>query len=139
MYNKEAKRRECRSDVWTYNPASEEWTEIKPEGVLFEPRRYHSACVVGKHLVVYGGVSGQQSYLSDLVALNLGNPQDKRSEYKNLYRWITVNTRGEKPGPLANHSCQLVLYPERYRTSGLISLTSLPELRFSRNKVQIGV
>jgi len=136
MYNKEAKRRECRNDVSLFNLVTEEWTDIKPDGLMLEARRYHCSVVVGKYLLVHGGVNGHNNYLSDLMVLNLGAIQDKfGSEHKNIYRWSAINTRGDKPGPIANHTCQLVVHPERLRTPGQISLTCLPELRSARSRV----
>lgn len=135
MYSNEAKRRECLNDVIIYNPISDNWSAIVPEGIPFEPRRYHSACVVGRHLVVYGGVNWQQRYLSDLLALNIGSIPDIASENVNPYRWVAVRHRGETPGPLAYHSCQIVLHPDRYRVPSLISLTNLPEIKGQKSKV----
>ena len=128
MYNKESKCRECRSDVFFYNTLTNKWAGISPAGASFEARRYHSAAIVGKHVLVYGGVNIKNTYLSDLMVLIVGALPDKRGEYRTFYRWSGILTRGEKPGPLANHSCQLVLHPERYKTPGLITITSLPDM-----------
>ncbi len=136
MYSREAKHRECMSDVISYTPVSDEWTEIVPEGTPFEARRYHSVCMVGSQLVLYGGINGQQTYLADLQSLNIGRPNEKRSELAGrLCRWAQVYTRGRRPGPLAYHSCQLVVHPERLRGQGTLSLSSLPDCRPSKIKV----
>ena len=134
MYSREAKQRECLNDVAIYNPVEDELTEIVPDGSPFEPRRYHSACMVGSQLLIYGGINGQQTYLSDLLALNIGK-QEKRGDLGRMCRWTQVYTRGNKPGNLAYHTCQLILHPDRYRTPGLISISSLPEIRGTKPKV----
>ena len=134
MYSKEAKQRECLNDVLIFNPERDEWTEIVPESLPCEPRRYHSSCVVGNQLVVHGGINGRQTYLSDLISINIGK-NEKRTEFGKLCRWSTVYTKGHKPGGLANHTCQLVLHPDRYRSSGLLSLSYLPETRGGKPKV----
>ena len=135
MYNREAKQRECLNDVLIYNPIREEYTEIIPEGIPCEPRRYHSACMIGSQLLIYGGINGKQAFLSDLMALNISK-YDKHSEFVKAWRWIPVFAKGHKPGNLANHTCQLVLHPDRYRTPGLISLTMLPECRGGKPKIE---
>ena len=137
MYSKEAKQRECLNDVCMFNPATEEWIEVIPEGPPCEPRRYHSACMIGSQLLIYGGINGQNTYLSDLLAINIGKMHDKRADLGRLCRWTQVYTRGHKPGPLAYHTCQLILHPDRYRFPGQISLSSLPEGRSPKPKVLI--
>eukprot|EP01022_Parablepharisma_sp_SALTPOND_P026623 TRINITY_DN644_c0_g1_i1.p2 TRINITY_DN644_c0_g1~~TRINITY_DN644_c0_g1_i1.p2 ORF type:complete len:469 (+),score=15.56 TRINITY_DN644_c0_g1_i1:1707-3113(+) len=128
MFSNESKQRECLSDVLVFNPDREEWTEIVPEGLPCEPRRYHCSCMVGSQLLVHGGINGKQSYLSDLIVLNLGK-HDKRAEFGKSCRWIAAYTKGHKPGNLANHTCQLILHPDRYKVPSLISLSSLPDTR----------
>jgi len=136
MYSKEAKQRDCLCDVLMLNPVTHEWTEIVPEGLPCEPRRYHSACMIGSQLVIYGGINGRQQYLSDLIALNLGK-SNKLNEFTKLCKWNTVYTKGHKPGNLANHSCRLVLHPERLRTPNSVNLHALPEIRtVGKNKIE---
>ena len=56
-FNKLTGRRECMNDVLVYNPADSHWTELACTGITFEHRRYHSACVLGRYLVVFGGIN----------------------------------------------------------------------------------
>lgn len=134
MYCKETKRRECLSDIILYNPSNEEWVTIRADGAAFTPRRHHAACVVGRHLVVYGGMDGSQSYLSDLLAINLlVKPSEKLKENINPYRWTLLSPKGEGPSALACHSCELILHPDRLNTQ--FSLTYFPEIRGFKQRV----
>lgn len=132
MYSRETKQRECLGDVLIYSPQEDDWAEIVPEGTPLEPRRFHSACMVGNQLLVYGGLSSQEGYLSDITAINIGQSHEKAQR---VCRWTQVYARGRRPGPLAYHTCQLVLLPERLRAPGLLSLSTLPECRSSKVKV----
>jgi hypothetical protein len=85
-------------------------------------------------MVVHGGLSAQQMYLQDLMALNLDQQPDLPGQ-PIAYRWSSVYCRGDMPGGLAFHTCQLVLHHERYKMAGAISLSSLPDVRHFREKV----
>lgn len=137
MYSNDAKRRECLNDILIFNPYNLEWSKVHAEGSAFEPRRYHCTCIIGKHLLVYGGINWQQNYLADVMAINLAAQPDPLNENINPFRWIPIRFKGEKPGPLAYHSCQLILHPDRYRYGGQLSLTSLPEIRGKNSRVLI--
>lgn len=47
-----------------------EWKNAKTYGEFIEPRRNHIAAIVGKNMILHGGVAGNGLYLSDLVTLN---------------------------------------------------------------------
>lgn len=49
------------------------WVHAKPTGVSPEPRRSHSAAVVGKLVLFYGGIDRVGKSLDDLQAVDLGN------------------------------------------------------------------
>jgi len=51
----------------------QQWTYIKSSGEIIEARRNHVALIVGKHLLVHGGVSSTGQYLCDLNAFDLSN------------------------------------------------------------------
>ncbi len=127
LYNKETKKRECLGDVQAYNTIDQSWTELNCAGLLFERRRYHAVCMIGKLLLVYGGMNATQQCLGDMMVLALGKMNDR--EYRDrVYRWARVSTKGPSPQRVAYHTCQLVLNPERYRYADQINLyTSLPE------------
>ena len=133
--NKEVRLRDCRNDVIFFNVATDAWTKIKTEGSTLEPRRYHSAVAIGKTIVVYGGLTSQNVYLGDFMGFTVTSLVDKYGIHKPLYTWSPINCKGEKPGPLACHTCQFVIHPERLKCQTLISLNNLPEIRVSRYKV----
>lgn len=132
MFNKDTKQRPCMGDVLLLNPYLAEWNEIPCEGLQLEPRHYHSSVVVGNQLLIYGGLNGQLTYLSDLLSLYLTKVHDPERQS----RWIQIYPKGPKPGPLAYHTCHLVIHPDRYRSPGQISLFTLPDLRLGRPKVE---
>eukprot|EP01022_Parablepharisma_sp_SALTPOND_P011682 TRINITY_DN1492_c0_g2_i1.p1 TRINITY_DN1492_c0_g2~~TRINITY_DN1492_c0_g2_i1.p1 ORF type:complete len:660 (+),score=34.59 TRINITY_DN1492_c0_g2_i1:57-1982(+) len=111
LYNKETKRRDCLNDVLVYNTVSNHWDELRCDG-LFERRRYHTTCIVGKYMVANGGVNAEQQFLNDTMALYLGKFNDKDYAGK-AYRWIKVHTKGASPPKVAYHTCQLVLNTDR--------------------------
>jgi len=136
MFSKETKRRECLGDVQIYDPEDNSWTELHCEGVHFDPRRYHSAVTIGKQLLVYGGINGNQVYCNDLLVLNLV-PNLKGDDVNQKYRWSKVRTCGKEPGNLANHTCKLILQPDRYKNANLISLNALSEIKPYRSKLEL--
>ncbi len=137
MYNRDVKRRDCLNDVIVYDTIRGDWLDIIATGSYLEPRRYHTACIVGTQLLIHGGLNDRDAYLKDLLALNLAASPEKPNEYDRGFRWmqLKVDNQTQRPGGLAYHSCQLVLLPERYKTPRLINLTALPELPTGRNRV----
>ncbi len=136
-YNKETRRRNCLNDVIVYNPQENKWTELDcSEGPLLEHRRYHTACMVGRHLVVYGGIDSMERYLLDLMVVSLGKAVGGKELQCRSFKWIKVGNRGDKPGRLAYHTAQLVLNPERLRVQGQFDMFALPELKGVRTKVE---
>jgi len=45
---------------------------LKGNGDLVEPRRNHAAVIVGKHMLIHGGIDNKGTYLNDLMIFNLG-------------------------------------------------------------------
>lgn len=138
-YNKETRRRNCLNDVQTYSPTENRWTELNCDaGSMFEHRRYHSACIVGRHLLVYGGIDSVERYLSDTMALTLGRASGKELKYRE-FKWFKVGCKGDKPGKRAFHTVQLILSPERYRIPGQFDLFALPEVKGFRSRVRLNL
>ena len=73
-FNKYSGLRICLNDVNMFSPENLEWKNIKTSGVI-ETRRYHCAAMVGKHMLVHGGLNAQSHLLGDLHALNLETAQ----------------------------------------------------------------
>ena len=139
MFNKDLKRRECLGDVQMYDPVPSLWTELTPGGAYLEPRRYHTACMVGNQLIVHGGLNYRENCLNSTFMLKLTGIVEKSFEDEKAYRWIKLKAEGQGPGNVAHLACQLVLSPERYKNIKLVSLTSLPEMRYTKIKVNLRV
>lgn len=71
-YNSHYKTRECLNSCVLYTATNNTLRNIKISNeVIVEPRRQHSACIIGKFMLVYGGVNTKKEYLSDLRVLDL--------------------------------------------------------------------
>ena len=98
-YNRVSQTRECVNTIRCLNPSTMEWKAKVATGEAVVMRRYHSAAVVGKHMLVYGGLSEKNVFLGDCIVLNLES-----------WKWKTVEIHGKGPGRLAFHSTVSV-YP----------------------------
>lgn len=132
-YNKLTCRRDCMNDILIYNPVESQWTELQCSGLTFEHRRYHSACMVGRYLLVYGGINSYDNYLSNLLGILMGKVNNNWKQ--RIYKWFEVLPKGDKPKKLAFHTTQLVLQRERYRGLLPMDLFSLPEIRGISSRV----
>ena len=111
MYCREAKRRECLNDGFLYCPIAEEWKQVKWKGA-FSARRCHTAFMVGKHLVVQGGIDSLDNFLSDIMILNLEGCLTKGLTHK----WVPLDAEGDGPGYIANHTSELILSGGRFKS-----------------------
>ena len=100
-YNDVTRKRECLNFLRTLNPEIMEINYINTHGVIFEFRKYHSAVIFGKHLLVYGGLNSKNSILDSCLALNLV----KKS-------WRNIETTGNRPFELAGHGACAVYNSE---------------------------
>lgn len=98
-YHRGAHGRECLNTVKILRTEGLEWRQIDTAGSAVVMRRYHSAAIVGKHMLIYGGLSEKNGFLGDLALLNLKNR-----------RWKEVQTAGEGPGSVAFHAA-VAIYP----------------------------
>lgn len=98
-YNRGSHSRECLNTVKTLRTEGLEWRQVDTTGSAVVMRRYHSAAIVGKHMLVYGGLSEKNGFLGDLVLLNMKNR-----------RWKEVQAAGEGPGAVAFHAA-VAVYP----------------------------
>jgi N-acetylneuraminic acid mutarotase len=57
---------ESFNDTWVYDPATDRWTELAPEGVVPSPRAFHAMVYDSKtsQVIMFGGYDGYQ-YLND--------------------------------------------------------------------------
>ncbi|KAL4486350.1 hypothetical protein ABPG72_007136 [Tetrahymena utriculariae] len=70
-YNKNVRIRECFSDCRIFNINTRQWTLVRQFGDFLESRRNHAACLVGKFLIIIGGVDSNGKYLNDVCSINL--------------------------------------------------------------------
>jgi hypothetical protein len=71
-FNAQLKLRECLCDTRIYNIETNEWKYLRPNSdFLPEARRSFGSCIVGKGMLVHGGLTNRSNYLDDLYFLNL--------------------------------------------------------------------
>lgn len=112
QFNPELKARECFNDVWKFSVQNHEWKRVRTTGEPIEPRRNHSAVIIGKNMVVYGGIDTNGNSLNDVKALNLLT-----------MKWSVCSQEDENELGLAFHTACPIFHPERskvelYRAAG---------------------
>lgn len=89
------------------------WVHAKPAGMSPEPRRSHSAAVVGKLMLFYGGIDRVGKSLDDLQAVDLG------AVYAETMTWTSpVLLRRVKPGGRSSATLTAVYSPMTAGLSG---------------------
>jgi len=117
-YNSLLNIRECLNDVRLYTPERQEWKYMHCHGAFVEPRRYHAGIVVGKHMIIHGGIEASGEYLSDLKILNLVT-----------FKWEEGREINKDPAGIAFHKACLVLSPLRKE----INLHKMIEIKQDEN------
>ena len=74
-FNKKQKKRACLNDILVFNIDSKELHLIRTVGDNIESRRNHATALMGSYLVIYGGITDNESYVTHIGILNLGNFQ----------------------------------------------------------------
>ena len=92
-YNNILHTRTCSPLVHLLDLQSLNWKVFRPEGRTPEPRRNHSAAIVGCSMIVYGGINNNSDTLADLHLVNLEQMQ-----------WTPVRLKKESVRPGARHS-----------------------------------
>ena len=88
---------EFLNDLYALDIDRLEWRRIIPKGThLPEPRAAHTACVVERRILVFGGQT-QDEPLNELLEFNL-----------DLVTWRRVQLRGSNPSPRSGHSSCVV-------------------------------
>lgn len=91
------------NDVWLLDVESKTWTKVEVEGEVPMARAHHTATLHGPKILIFGGYGGNGQALSDLVALNIGEPGNRTMS------WEEVTTEGVVPSPRFDH--QAALFP----------------------------
>ncbi|KIV82768.1 hypothetical protein PV11_04848 [Exophiala sideris] len=81
------------NDVWTYNPATNSWTQQDCIGYIPAPREGHSAALVNDVMYIFGGRTEEGTDLGDLAAFRITSK-----------RWYTFQNMGPSPSPRSGHS-----------------------------------
>ena len=115
-FNAQRKSRDCLNDVRKFDGQSKMWSVIRTTSTGFpiDQRRNHAACMCGKHMVVFGGISGTGNYLNDVWELNL-----KTRQWRVLY--VKKSGKG-----LAFHAMCAVFSSQR-RTNQIAIFKALPK------------
>ncbi|MED6148359.1 G protein alpha subunit [Stylosanthes scabra] len=87
------------SDVYVLDTISLEWTELSVPGTLPHPRCGHSATMVEKRLLVYGGRGGGGPIMGDLWAL-----KGLIEEENEAPGWTQLKLPGQAPSPRCGHT-----------------------------------
>ncbi|KAF2674114.1 hypothetical protein BT63DRAFT_2644 [Microthyrium microscopicum] len=81
------------NDVWTYDPATNLWTELDCIGYIPSAREGHSAALVNDVMYIFGGRVQDGTDLGDLVAFKISTR-----------RWYMFQNMGMSPSPRSGHS-----------------------------------
>lgn len=81
------------NDVWSYDPRTNQWTELECNGFIPSPREGHAATVVGDTMYVFGGRNDEGLDLGDISAFRIGTR-----------RWFYFQNMGQAPSPRSGHS-----------------------------------
>ncbi|OKL60507.1 hypothetical protein UA08_04263 [Talaromyces atroroseus] len=81
------------NDVWSYDPRTNQWTELDCIGFVPSPREGHAAALVGDYMYVFGGRNEEGMDLGDLSAFRITTK-----------RWFLFQNMGPAPSPRSGHS-----------------------------------
>ncbi|KAK1963954.1 kelch domain-containing protein [Colletotrichum sublineola] len=85
------------NDVWSYDPATNEWTQLDCIGYIPVPREGHAAAIVDDVMYIFGGRTEEGVDLGDLAAFRITSR-----------RWYTFQNMGPSPSPRSGHSMTTV-------------------------------
>ena len=81
------------SDVWSYSPHTNSWTQLECIGYIPSAREGHAAALVGDVMYIFGGRTEEGNDLGDLAAFRITSR-----------RWYTFQNMGPSPSPRSGHS-----------------------------------
>jgi hypothetical protein len=73
LYDEHTHTRECLSDIKAFNTETLEWKTLKTSGDGIEGRRGHACVVVGKNMLIFGGINSKGYYLDSLYHFDMSN------------------------------------------------------------------
>lgn len=116
-FNSVHKQRECLNGVKAFVPESKEWMNVRCEGHFIGTRKHHCSAMIGKHMIMHGGLNQRNNLLNDSAVLNLQKQ-----------KWKILNIKGPGPGFIAFHQAVTVLDIDQRQCS---SIYKLPETKIS--------
>lgn len=81
------------NDVWSYDPRTNQWTQLDCIGYIPSPREGHAAALVGDVMYIFGGRNSEGEDLGDLAAFRISSK-----------RWYTFQNMGPSPSRRSGHS-----------------------------------
>ena len=81
------------NDVWTYDPRSNDWTQLDTIGDIPLPREGHAAALVDDVMYIFGGRTKEGTDLGDLATFRISSK-----------RWSTFRNIISSPSPRSGHS-----------------------------------
>ncbi|KAF8538437.1 hypothetical protein BDD12DRAFT_917694 [Trichophaea hybrida] len=85
------------NDVWSYDPQTNQWTQLDCIGFIPSPREGHAAALVNDVMYIFGGRSSDGLDLGDLAAFRISSR-----------RWYTFQNMGPSPSPRSGHTMTTV-------------------------------
>lgn len=80
--------------TFLFEPESVTYKQIESSGLPPLARSDHSSALINDEMVIFGGISDNNTYLNDVWMLNLSQ-----------YSWRRIGVAGEKPSERIGHSC----------------------------------
>lgn len=72
-YQTGLRQKECLGEVRVLNLEDSKWSWVKCGGDIMTPRRNHVSEIIGKNMVVHGGLNYKGSVLGDLWLFDMSN------------------------------------------------------------------
>lgn len=67
---RELHNKSCLNDIYAFDMEEIRWGEIQPAGPFIIGRKGHACCLLGKYMIVHGGVDNNNNVLNEIYALN---------------------------------------------------------------------
>lgn len=81
------------NDLYVLDTNEMKWSSPETTGDKPSPRAWHSACTIGKFIVVFGGTAGRYDFFNDVFVLDT-----------EALHWHHIDFIGEQPAPRCSHS-----------------------------------
>ena len=110
-------KREMFNDLYYYHITGSVWEKVPWREKLINGRKNHAYAMVGKNMLIHGGINPTSTIIDETVMFNIENN-----------KWEDATNIKNNLGWLAGHTFTTVFHSERKLHEHLISLKSLIEL-----------